>query len=143
MMFNDFSKFNFEVIDVTITGAPEMVINMNGITFSAKLLEILGNPDYVRPLVDAPKKAFAIQVCKETDGKSMRLRKNNHSGSYSSSCSAVRHTLRHLMKGIWKDTMRYRISGTSFPEDKAVVFDLSKADELPPFHSGKKKISKL
>ncbi|WP_373485237.1 hypothetical protein [Acetobacterium malicum] len=138
-MFNDFSKFNFEVIDVNVTGAPEMVINLNGITFSAKLLEILGNPDYVRPLVDAPNKAFAIQVCKETDAKSMRLRKNNPSGAYSSSCSAVRHTLRQLMKSTWKDTMRYRISGDPFPKYKAVVFDLSKADELPPSHSGKKK----
>lgn len=35
--------------------------------------------------------------------------------------------------------MRYRISGDPFPKYKAVVFDLSKADELPPSHSGKKK----
>lgn len=142
-MFNDFSKFKFEVIDITITGAPDIVINMNGITFSAKLLETLGNPDYVRPLIDPHNKAFAIQVCKETDAKSMRLRKNNPSGAYSSSCSVVRQTLRRMMKSAWKDTMRYRISGIPFPEEKAVVFDLSKARELPPVHSGKKKKSKL
>jgi len=85
----------------------------------------------------------AIQVCKETDAKSMRLRKNNPSGAYSSSCSAVRHTLRQRMKSTWKDTMRYRISGDPFPKYKAVVFDLSKADELLPSHSGKKKTSKF
>lgn len=139
-MFKDFSKFNFSVIDVSIGAVPEMTINLNGISFNARTLDILGNPDYVRPLLDAENKAFAVQVCKEKDARAMKFTKNTQAAGYSSTCNTIRHALRRLMGSAWKDTMRYVMVGVYFADAKAVVFDLTTAKEMPPFRgSGEKK----
>jgi len=138
-MLKDFNKFNFEVIDVTMSSVPEMTINLNGITFNAKTLDLLGNPGFVRPLLDAENKAFAVQVCKEKDDRAMKFSKtdNLRGGGFSSTCNAIRATLRHLMADSWKDEMRYQMTGVLFPEAKAIVFDLSRAKELPPMRWSK------
>lgn len=134
-MFKDFSKFNFNVIDVSVGAVPEMTVNLNGISFNAKTLDILGNPDYVKPLLDADNKAFAIQVCKDKDARAMRFSKNTQAAGYSSTCNTIRHALRRLMGSAWKDSMRYNMVGVYFSEANAVVFDLTSAKELPPFRS--------
>ncbi len=140
-MIKDFSKFNFSVIDVSMSSTPEMTINLNGISFNSKTLDALGNPDYVRPLLDATNKAFAVQVCKESDERSMKFTKSESSqiNGFSSTCNTIRTTIRNLMGDEWKSDMRYQMSGVLFPEAKAVVFDLTQAKELPPFRSTKKK----
>ena len=138
-MIKDFSKFNFSVIDVTMSSAPEMTINMNGITFNAKTLDLLGHPGFVKPLLDADNKAFAVQVCKESDDRAMKFSKTNNlrTGGFSSTCNTIRATLRRLMEDSWKDDMRYQIPGVLFPEAKAIVFDLTRAKELAPFRDGR------
>ena len=141
MSKRDFSKYNFSVIDVTVAGVPEMSVNLNGITFNGKTLEVLGNPDYVRPLLDEGNKAFAVLVCTARESKAMRFTKNdgaNGGGGYSSTCTSIRKSIRHLMDDAWKDNMRYVITGVYFPEAKAVVFDLESAQELPSFRGGGK-----
>ena len=50
-----------------------MTINLNGITLNAKTLDLLDNLAYVRPLLDADNKAFAVQTCKENDDRAMNL----------------------------------------------------------------------
>lgn len=134
-MQKDFSKFNFTVIDVNSGISPEMTVNLNGISFTAKTLETLGSPDFVKPLLDAENKAFALQVCKEKDARAMKFTSNTQAGGYSSTCNTIRHALRRLMSDTWKDSMRYEMEGIYFAEAKAVVFDLSSAKELPPFRS--------
>ena len=117
----DFKDFNFSVIDVTMGAAPTMTINLNGISFNGKTLDVLGNPDYVKPLLDAENKAFAIQVCKEKDGAAMKFTKSPTGAGFSSTCNTIRSALRRLM-------------------GKAVVFDLAKAKEMEPFRTtGQKK----
>lgn len=134
-MFKDFSKFNFTVIDVTSGAAPQMTVNLNGISFSAKTLEVLGKPDYVRPLLDADNKVFAVQVCREKEARAMRFSKNTQAAGYTSTCNTIRHALRRLMSDTWKENMRYEMDGVFFADAKAVVFDLAGAKELPPFRS--------
>ena len=43
----DFSALNFETIDSNINAYPDMYINLNGVTFTKKVLEDLGYPAYV------------------------------------------------------------------------------------------------
>lgn len=136
-MFKDFKKYNFAVIDVTMSAVPEMTINLNGITFNGKVLDVLGNPEYVKALIDAENKAFAIQAAKQTDDRAMKFSKTENNGGFSSTCSVIRATLRRLMGDSWKDSMRYRMKGVHFPEAKAVVFDLSAAEELMPLRAAK------
>lgn len=134
-MFKDFSKFNFNVIDVSVSTVPEMTINLNGISFNAKTLAVLGNPEYVKPLLDAENKAFAIQVCKDKDARAMRLNSNTQSSGHSGTCTMIRHVLRRLMGNAWKNNMRYIMEGVYFADAHAIVFDLSAAKELPPFRN--------
>lgn len=141
-MFTNFSDFNFEVIDVLATKTdPEIIINKNAITLSLKLLEELGKPQFIRPLVDFQNKAFALRVCKESDSKALKLRntKEKVEKSCSISCVAVRKILRRLMKETWKDDKRYRLIGTIFPKEKAVAFDLTQAEELEGYPKRQKK----
>ena len=136
-MFKDFKKYNFSVIDVTMSTMPEMTINLNGISFNARTLDVLGSPEFVRPLLDTDNKAFAIQVAKATDDKAMKFTKTEKGGGFSSTCNVIRATLRRLMGDAWKDNMRYNIRGIYFPDGKVVVFELNSAVELPSFRNSK------
>ena len=136
----DFKDFNFSVIDVTVGAIPVMTINLNGISFNGKTLDVLGNPEYVKPLLDAENKAFAIQVCKEKDGHARKFSKSTSGSGFSSTCNTIRYALRRLMGDKWRDDKRYEMEGVFFQDAKAVVFDLAKAKELEPFRgSGVKK----
>ena len=139
----DFKDFNFAVIDVTMGAVPTMTINLNGISFNGKALDVLGNPEYVKPLLDAENKAFAIQVCKEKDGHAMKFTKNSCGAGFSSTCNTIRAALRRLMGDEWREDKRYEMEGVYFPDAKAVVFDLSAAKQMEPFRtSGQKKEKK-
>ena len=66
----DFSALNFETIDSNINAYPDMYINLNGVTFTKKVLEDLAYPAYVLCLLDAKAKVFAIRMCKgRTEGR--------------------------------------------------------------------------
>lgn len=136
-MFKEFKKYNFSVIDVTMSAVPEMTINLNGITFNGKTLEALGNPEFVRPLLDPENKAFAVQVTKSSDPKAMKFTKTEQTGGYSSTCNVIRATVRRLMGDAWKNNMRYHMKGMYYPDGRAVVFDLSSAEEMPSFRTKK------
>lgn len=133
-MFKDFSKFKFTVIDVEASNnSPEVVINCNGITFNQCVLDMLGNPEYVRPMVDMENKVFAVQVAKDKDGSCLNFNKNQgKKNGYSSTCTAIRMVLRKLMADKWDENLRYRMEGVHFADAKAVAFDLNSAKELQP-----------
>lgn len=136
-MFKDFKKYNFSVIDVTMSTVPEMTINLNGISFNSKTLDALGNPGFVKALIDPDNKAFAIQVAKDKEDRAMKFNRTEKNGGYSSTCTAIRLTLRRIMNESWQETMRYRMKGVLYPEHKAIVFELTSAEELPPFRTAK------
>lgn len=139
----EFKDFNFSVIDVTMGAVPTMTINLNGISFNGKALDVLGNPEFVKPLLDAENKAFAIQVCKEKDGHAMKFSKNSGGAGYSSTCNTIRAALHRLMGEEWRKDKRYEMEGVYFPDAKAVVFDLSAAKQMEPFRTtGQKKDKK-
>ncbi len=137
----DFSKYAFEVIDVSVRGTPEMYVNINGITISKKAIEDMSYPTYVRPLIDTTHKAFALQTCKQTDERAMKFSKarGEQDSGINLSATAVMRTIRTLMRDSWHDNKRYRIAGIYYPDAKAMVYDLSSAEELPPIRPLKKK----
>lgn len=141
-MPKNFDEFKFQVIDINNnTGDIKMVLNKNSVFFSPAVLETLGRPEYVKPLLDIENKVFALQVTKATMTQSMKIAnsKTKSGGSYTSTCTVIRKTLRKLMGDAWNDEMRYEITGIDFPSAKAVVFELEKAKELPPGFSSIKK----
>ncbi len=71
----DFSALNFETIDPRINAYPYMYINLNGVTFTKKVLEDLGYPAYVLCLLDVKAKVFAIRMCKSNEPKGFKFSK--------------------------------------------------------------------
>ncbi len=133
-----FEDFNFEVIDVNKSvGEVKMVINHNGILFTSGVLDAMGRPENVKPLIDMKNQVFALQVAKSTMAQSIKVsnEKTKNGGSYTSTCTAIRKTVRELMGSEWKEDMRYEITGTPFPEAKAVVFELKDAKEMEAYAS--------
>ena len=60
-----------------------------------------GIPGFVRPLLDADNKAFAVQVCKEKDDRAMKFSKTDNLPErwfQQTTCNAIRKALHHLDK---------------------------------------------
>lgn len=130
-----FEEFSFEVITVSISGTPDIHITQNGITFTRKLIEAMGYPQYITPMIDVKNKAFAIKECKATNeyAMSFSMPKGEQKRAIVTTFSALRAMLRGVMGSDWKETNRYYVTGHWYAEAKAMVFDLTTAKELPPF----------
>lgn len=136
-MFNkmNFEDFSFEVIDVSVTGTPDVHITQNGITFTRKCIEDMGYPQYITPMIDVKNKAFAIKSCKADNEHAVRFSKpkGEQKGAVVTSFSTIRRMIRGVMGEQWKRKNRYYITGIWYAEVKAMVFHLNTAKELPPF----------
>lgn len=132
-MFKNFGDFNFEVINLSKQGTPEVFINQTGITFSKRLVDDMNYPAYIRPLIDFENKALAFQVCKQGDERAIKFSKprTEQNSGVNLSLHALHRTARQLMKDVWKDNCRYRMEAIYFPDAKAMVVDLTSAEELP------------
>ncbi len=130
-----FDDFTFEVIDISITGTSEMHITQNGITFTRKLAEDMGYPQFVTPMIDVKNKVFAIKACKIDNEHAVRFSKpkGEQRGSIVTSSNTIRYMLRKIMGDQWENKNRYHIPGIWYADAKAMLFDLNAAKELPPF----------
>lgn len=139
----NFNDFNFEVIDITTHGISEVTINQNGMNFSKRLVDDMGNPQYVRTLLDPEKRIFCIQACKQTDEQSIKFSKprNEQKGGVTIACNPLMNVLRTLMANSWDKKHRYRIVGKTFHDSKATVFYLDAAEETPLYKVKKDKIA--
>ena len=131
----NFEDFSFEVIDVCVTGTPDVHITKNGITFTLKCIEDMGYPQYIIPMIDVKKKAFAIKACKVGNEHTIRFSKpkGEQKHAIATSFSAIRRMICGVMCEQWQEKNRYHIIGVWHPKDKAMIFDLNAAKELPPF----------
>lgn len=137
MLNMKFEDFNFEVIDVSASrsGNPDMHVTQNGITFTHKLIEDMGYPQYVRPMIDIKRKVFALRACKADAENALRFskQKTEQKKALVSYSGAVRRIIYGIMGGEWKRENRYYITGVWYSDAKAMVFDLNTARELPPY----------
>lgn len=130
-----FEDFSFEVIDVSVTGKPDIHITQNGITFTRRLIQDMGYPQYIMAMMDGGKKVFAIKACKADNENAMPFSKPKaeQRGALVTSSSAIRQIIRGAMGDRWGAENRYHITGVWYADAKAMVFDLNAAKELPPF----------
>lgn len=131
-MSKNFSDFNFEVIDVTVQGAPEMFVNLNGVSFNKRVVEDLGYPAFVKTMIDFHNKAFAIKVCKQNDDKAIKFVKSKEeiSNVININLKSLLEILRNMMSDEWQNNKRYQIKGLFFPEERAMIFEFKTALEL-------------
>ena len=71
----NFDQFKFNVIDVAVKGAADILVNPRGITISRGVIDEMGYPPFVRMLVDNESKVFAVQVCKQSDENAYKFSK--------------------------------------------------------------------
>ena len=103
----DFSALNFETIDSNINAYPDMYINLNGVTFTKKVLEDLGYPAYVLCLLDAKAKVF------------------EQKGVVTISSKNLLEPLRAATGEDWVPGKRYRVRGFWVTDAKTMCFDLN------------------
>ena len=124
-MLDGFSIFDFS------EGVPYASFTQNGITFNKSVTLKLGEPEYARFLINADTKQVAVQACEADDKNATVFYRQKASGALSVRWSTrdLLNTLERIMGWNFKDTS-YRADGVLLRDERAIVFDLSKATTI-------------
>ena len=125
LQFEGFKAFNFD------EGVPYASFTSHGVTFNKSVTMKLDYPEYVLLLINPNTQQIALQVCeKETPNATAYYRKKKNE------ILSVRWNGKDLLNTIegitgWKLTQEsYRVEGILYPEERAMIFDLTKATAL-------------
>lgn len=123
----DFSSFR--TIDLA-KGPSAITVAKSGISFSQTAVNAIGRPRYVKLMIDDQEKMLAIQVVSEEDKNAIKFYKPNKKIiAVRWNFAELKNTLNTLMN--WDTEIHtYRASGTYYLDDKALLFDLKKADVI-------------
>lgn len=123
----DFSALNFEVLDSNVNAYPDMFVNVNGVTFTKKVIEDLNYPAYVLCQIDPKAKVFAIRMCKSNEQKGFKFSKprGEQKGTVNITSKNLLEPIRQCMADKWENDKRYRVRGFWVAEAKTMCFDLS------------------
>lgn len=124
-VLDGFSAFDFS------EGVPYASFTQNGITFNKSVTLKLGEPEYARFLINADAKQVAVQACEAGDKSATVFYRPKASGALSVRWNArdLLNTLERIMGWDFKDAS-YRADGVLLRDERAIVFDLSKATTL-------------
>lgn len=101
------------------------------ITLFKSTLDNLGYPEYYRFLFSPEDRLFAVQRCGINDSGANRMGEVKKEHNSVKTMDLVRFV---YFTCCWKEKVTYRVAGVSFPEDRAVQFDLESAYEI---HEGR------
>lgn len=120
----------FSVFDFS-EGVPYASFTQNGITFNKSVTLKLGEPEYARFLINADTKQVAVQACEAGEKNATVFYRPKASGALSVRWNArdLLNTLERIMGWNFKETS-YRADGVLLQDERAIVFDLSKATTL-------------
>lgn len=124
-MLEGFSAFDFS------EGVPYASFTQNGITFNKSVTLKLGEPAYARFLINADTKQVAVQACEADEKNATVFYRPKASGALSVRWNArdLLNTLERIMGWNFKE-VSYRADGILLENERAIVFDLSKASTL-------------
>lgn len=124
-MLEGFSAFDFS------EGVPYASFTQNGITFNKSVTLKLGEPEYARFLINADTKQVAVQACEAGEKNATVFYRPKASGALSVRWNArdLLNTLERIMGWNFKE-VSYRADGILLENERAIVFDLSKASTL-------------
>lgn len=126
----NFANLKLEVIDITANSTPDIFVNCNGVTFSKRVLEDLGYPQYVQFSSDIQEKVFAIRACKGTETKAVAFSKSK--SEQKNTLSYTNKNLREILVQMIPDYVakqRYKIVGEFDAENKVLLYDMSTAED--------------
>lgn len=124
-MLDGFSAFDFS------EGVPYASFTQNGITFNKSVTIKLGEPEYAKFLINADAKQVAVQACEAGEKNATVFYRSKASGILSVRWNVrdLLNTLERIMGWNLKEN-GYRADGILLREERAIVFDLSKATIL-------------
>lgn len=124
-MLESFSAFDFS------EGVPYASFTQNGVTFNKAVTLKLGEPEYVRFLINTDAKQVAVQACEADEKNATPFYRPKASGVLSVRWNArdLLNTLERMMGWNFKD-VSYRADGVLLKDERAIVFDLSRATTL-------------
>ena len=126
----NFKSINLEVIDLSTNSTPDIFINLNGITFSKRVLEDLNYPQNVQFCLDATNKIFAVRPCKSNDTKAVPFSKPKSEQTTTLCCG--NKNLRDVVAALisnYDRAKRYKVTGEFDTESKVMYFDMSTVEE--------------
>lgn len=110
----------------------QIIITSKGFKFNAETAKELGYPKSVKIAINAAEKKVAVIVAKEEDQNAVPFHCESISEGSKSvinlAFKAAHATVRQLMG--WEDTLSRRAAGIYIAEEKAIVYDLTKATLL-------------
>lgn len=124
-MLEGFSAFDFS------EGVPYVSFTQNGVTFNKAVTLKLGEPEYARFLINAEAKQVAVQACEADEKNATVFYRPKASGALSVRWNArdLLNTLERMMGWNFKE-ISYRADGVLLKDERAIVFDLSRATTL-------------
>ena len=123
----DFSTLNFETLDPQVNAYPDIFVNVNGVTFTKKVVEDLGYPAYVRCMLDAKARVFAVRMCKSNEPRGFKFSKprGEQKTTINLTSKNIIDPIRAAMADTWDAKKRYRVRGFWVADEKTMCFDLS------------------
>ena len=127
MDFSGFKTYNFDV------GVASASITPNGITFNRSVAMKLNYPEFVVLLINTETKQIAIKACDSNTPYATSFYKERKEGQ---NVQSVRWNNRELLNNLsemmeWDlKQISHRVDGKLFPQENAMVFDLTKATDM-------------
>ena len=95
-------------------------------------IRTLGDPDYIRFLLNKNGKRIAIQCCEVIDGDNFRVPKDIEGTKYSFEISSSTFISVIYSTCGWDIDKTYMVYGSYYPKHRLVEFDLREAREIRP-----------
>jgi hypothetical protein len=133
----DFSNLQFDLIDITTNATPDLFVNLNGVTFTRKVVSDLGFPANVQYSINAEHGIIAMKPCKGNESKASAFSKPEK--EQTKTITTTNPNLREVMTNMipnYNPKKRYKIVGQFDAEKHIMYFDMTTA-EISDFKKGK------
>ncbi len=127
MLNQKFANVKFELIDLSVNAAPEMYVSTANVLFTRRVLEDLGNPQYVQFCVDPATRVFAVRPCKQKDSKAVDFLKGKtlkQAEGLKVGSKNLHDTLVRLIDN-YESGKRYKFIGEYDPENHIMYYDMT------------------
>lgn len=127
MLNNKFANVKFEIVDLSVNAAPEMYVSTANVLFTRRVLEDLGNPQFVQFCIDPANLVFAIRPCRQNENRAadfLKGRKLKETDSLKIGNKNLHDTLAHLIPG-YTTGKRYKFVGEFDPENHIMYYDMA------------------
>ena len=125
----DFSAITLEVIDINTNADPDLYVNVNGLTFSKRILEDMNYPQNVQYCSDPAHSVFAIRACKSNEARATSFCKPRaeQTSTFSSGNKNLKEVVCKMIPN-YDRKKRYKVTGHYDPDSKTMFFVMTEAE---------------